>query len=169
MKGDGRWLRGKVRDMLSAAQAPDFAVISIGGNALAKRARPGEPLEMRDDVMDMISLSENELRKIMDLLDLCQDLKVILLGVIPRAGLTPEGLNAFQALSEKIRLVADEYGQQYVDVTELLKQAKDVDGSIEIFMTDNVHLTEKGMSLIWDEIIRITMAAWKKTPKGPKK
>ena len=31
MKGDGRWLRSKVRDMLSAVQAPDFAVISMGG------------------------------------------------------------------------------------------------------------------------------------------
>ena len=84
----------------------------------------------------------------MDLLDLCQDLKVILLDLVPWAGVAPEGVNAFQTLSEKIGLVAEEYGQHYIHVTDLLKQARDVHGSMEIFLSDNVHLTEKGMSLI---------------------
>lgn len=69
----------------------------------------------------------------MDLLDLCQDLKVILLDLVPWAGVAPEGVNAFQTLSEKIGLVAEEYGQHYIHVTDLLKQTKDVHGSMEIF------------------------------------
>ena len=87
MKGDERWLRIKVSETVNAGQAPDFAVISMGGNALAKRPRPGEPMEMKDDVPDIISGCESCIKKIMDLLDLCEDLKVILMGVVPRAGL----------------------------------------------------------------------------------
>ena len=46
MNGDERWLRITVSDMVSTAQAPDFAVIFMAANALGKRPRTSEPMEM---------------------------------------------------------------------------------------------------------------------------